>query len=192
VIAVDRAGRLSTSGNKQREKVNQLKKSIVVAMVAALAIPFAGLTSLVQAQGLADFPSQGSNQWLKGTYAFLQGATQYGYTSSVGTLTFDGNGGLTGVLDLNYDGQVCVGMTLNGTYAVTSSRTATANLIATSVNTANCANAGNGATLALSLSFSAKPLDAQVRMINLVEMDQEISGTFADDFYGLSGVATLH
>ena len=160
-------------------------------MVAALAMPFAGLGSLAHAQGIADVPSQGSNQWLKGTYAFLQGATEYGYTNSVGTLTFDGNGGVTGVLNLNYDGTVCVGTTLNGTYVVNSGRAATANLTMTSVSTANCANDGNGDTLALSLSFSAKPLEAQVIVINLVEMDQEIKGTFADSFYGLSGVATL-
>ena len=166
-------------------------KTMVVAIVAALAIPFAWLTSLVQAQGTSDVSSPANNQLLKGTYAFLQGSTQYGYTNSVGTLTFDGNGGLTGILNLNYDGTVCVGMTLNGTYVVNSGRTGTANLIATSVATANCGNDGNGDTLALSLSFSGKPLEAQVRVINLVEMDQNVKGTFADDFYGLSGVATL-
>ncbi len=168
-----------------------MKKTILVAIVAALAIPFAGLTSLVQAQATAQFPLQGNNQWLKGTYAFLQGATEYGYTSSVGTLTFDGNGGVTGVLNMNYDGDVCVGIILNGTYAVNSARSGTANLTMISVNTANCANQGNGDTLAIALSFSGKPLDASVRVINLVEMDQEIVGTFADDFYNLAGVATL-
>jgi hypothetical protein len=172
--------------------VTELKKLMVAAFVAALAIPIAGLTSLVRAQGSADLPSQGTNQWLKGTYAFLQGAVVYGYSNSVGTLTFDGKGGVTGVLNMNYDGDVCVGMTLNGTYLVTSGRTATANLTTTSVNTANCKNQGNGDTLAMSLSFSAKPLDASVKVINLVEMDQQIAGTFAADFYPLSGVATLH
>jgi hypothetical protein len=182
----------STSSNKQREWVTELKKLIVAAIVAALAIPFAGLISLVRAQGLTDLSSQGNSQWLKGTYSFLQGATVYGDTNSVGTLTFDGKGGVTGVLNMNYDGDVCVGMTLNGTYVVNSGRTGTANLVATSVNTANCKNQGNGDTLAMSLSFSAKPLGPSVRLINLVEMDQEITGTFAADFYPLSGVATLH
>jgi hypothetical protein len=166
-------------------------KTMVVAIVAALAIPFAGLTSLVRAQETSDVPVAGNNQLLKGTYAFLQGSAQYGYTNSVGTLTFDGNGGVTGILNLNYDGTVCVGLTLDGTYVVNSGRTATANLTMTSVSTANCANKGNGDTLALSLSFSGKPLQAQVRVINLVEMDQDITGTFAGSFYGLSGVATL-
>jgi len=166
-------------------------KTMVVAIVAALAIPFAGLTSLVQAQETSDVPVAGNNQLLKGTYAFLQGSAQYGYTNSVGTLTFDGNGGVTGILNLNYDGTVCVGLTLDGTYVVNSGRTATANLTMTSVSSANCANKGNGDTLALSLSFSGKPLQAQVRVINLVEMDQDITGTFAGSFYGLSGVATL-
>ena len=164
-----------------------MKKAIVVALIAGLAIPFAGLTSLVRAQDTTDTTTQGAlNKMLKGTYSFLSDANDAGFEPSVGTFTFDGIGGLTGIMDMNDDGFVCVGMTLNGTYVVNASKnTATAALVLTSVTTSNCANTGNTNTLALSLSFGSA-----VKIINFSEMDQFVTGTFQETFDPFAGVAT--
>jgi hypothetical protein len=170
----------------------KLKKTILMALIASLAVSFGGSTCRVQAQDTPNSVDQASlNRLLNGTYSFLQGTSYYDYTSAAGTLTFDGHGGLTGVLDLNYDYEICGGMTLSGTYVVNSNRTASAFLSLISVNTANCTNTGNGATMNLSMSFGAKLPNAPVAFVNFAEMDQYDKGTYIDDFYNFAGVATL-
>ncbi len=170
-----------------------MKKIILMALIASLAVSFGGSISRAQAQDTPDDLSQSSpnNRLLNGTYSFLQGTSYYDYSSAAGTLTFDGNGGLTGVLNLNYDYQVCQGMTLSGTYVVNSNRTATAFLTLTSVNTSNCANAGNGDTMTLAMSFGAKLVNKPLAFVNFAEMDQYVVGVYMDDFYNFTGVATL-
>jgi hypothetical protein len=170
-----------------------VKKTILVALIWLLAISFVGSTPRARAQDMAAVAVQAPlNKLLKGTYSFIQGTSYYDYSTAVGTLTFDGNGGLTGLLDLNYDYEVCGGMTLNGTYLVNSNRTATALLTLTSVNTANCGNDGNGDTMTLAMSFGAKPINAPVAFVNFAEMDQYNAGTYIEDFYNFAGMATLH
>jgi hypothetical protein len=170
----------------------KVKKTILMVLIASLAVSFAGSTSRARAQDTPDGVSQPArNKLLKGTYSFLEGTDYYDYVSAAGTLTFDGNGGLTGVLDLNYDYTICGDMTLSGTYVVNSNRTAIAYLTLTSVNTANCANAGNGDTMTLAMSFGGKPLNAPVAFVNFAEMDPYAKGVYIDDFYNFAGVATL-
>jgi hypothetical protein len=169
-----------------------VKKTILMVLIWLLAISFVGSTPRARAQATPDGAVQAPlNKLLKGTYSFVQGTSYYDYSMAVGTLTFDGNGGLTGVLDLNYDYEVCGGMTLNGTYVVNSNRTATALLTLTSVNTANCANDGNGDIMTLAMSFGAKPFNARIAFVNFAEMDEYNTGTYIDDFYNFAGVATL-
>ena len=170
-----------------------MKKKIIVALVAALAIPFAGLTSLVRAQDTPDALTQGElNRMLRGTYSYMGSTSDESYDPAVGTLTFDGHGGLTGTMDINADGTVCVGMALSGTYVVAANRTATAALTLTSVDTSNCDNDGNGDTMALAMSFGVTAYGAPVKFVNFVDMDPYVIGTFAEDFYPFSAVATNH
>jgi hypothetical protein len=169
-----------------------VKKKILMVLIASLAVSIAGPTSRARAQDTADGVSQLSrNRLLNGTYSFLQGTDYYDYTSAAGTLTFDGNGGVTGILNLNYDYEICGGMTLSGTYVVNSNRTAVAYLTLTSVNTANCGNAGNGDTMTLAMAFGAKPANAPVAFVDFAEMDEYTKGTYIDSFYNFAGVGNL-
>jgi hypothetical protein len=165
----------------------EVKKTVVIALIAGLAIPFVGLASQTRAQVTPDVPSQNAlNHTLKGTYAYLSDANDDGFEPSVGTFIFDGVGGMTGTMDMNNDGVVCTGMTLTGTYVVDSTRNmATAALTLTSVTTLNCANAGNNATLALSMSIGSA-----AKVANFSEMDKFITGTFQQTFDPFAGVAT--
>ena len=166
-----------------------MKKTAMIALIAGLAIPFVGLASQTRAQESPDAPSQTAlNHTLKGTYAFLSDANDDGFEPSAGTFTFDGNGGMTGIMNMNDDGTVCAGMTLAGTYAVDATRnTATAALTLTSVATSNCASTGNNATLALSMSIGTA-----AKIINFTEMDKFVAGTFQETFDPFAGVATRH
>jgi hypothetical protein len=166
---------------------------MVVALVAALALPCLGSNSRVRAADSPDVASQASlNKLLKGTYAFGSSTTGSSLDPSDGTFTFDGKGGLTGVLDMDWNGTVCVGMTLNGTYLVNSNRTATADLTLTSVNTANCANKGDTNTLTLSMSFSSTTAVSPATNIYFAEMDQYVAGAFSLAFNPIGGEAILH
>jgi hypothetical protein len=167
-----------------------VKKTILMVLIASLTVSITGPTSRASAQDTPDGASQ-QNRLLNGTYSFLQGTDYYDYTSAAGTLTFDGKGGLTGILNLNYDFEICGGMTLSGTYVVNSNRTAVAYLTLTSVNTANCGNAGNGATMTLAMAFGAKPANAPVAFVDFAEMDPSVAGTYINNFYNFAGVGNL-
>jgi hypothetical protein len=58
------------------------------------------------------------NGAVQGTWAFGSSVGDGGYTVGAGTLTFDGSGGVTGVLNLTDDGTYCIGMGLSGSYTV--------------------------------------------------------------------------
>jgi hypothetical protein len=147
------------------------------------------MASRTRAQDLPAAASQNAlNHTLKGTYAFLSDANDDGFDPSTGTFTFDGIGGMTGIMNLNGDGTVCAGMTLTGTYVVDPTRsTATAALTLTSVATANCANTGNNDTLALSMYIGTA-----AKIVNFNEMDPFVTGTFQETFEPFAGVATRH
>ena len=168
-----------------------MRKQILVALVAALAIPFAGMASVVRAQDTPD--AVPLNRLLRGTYSFISNATYYGLYPSIGTLTFDGKGGITGIMDMNKEGHVCADMTLNGTYVVNSRTSASGTVTLTSVSTANCANVGNGDTIALSMALGSTSEGLPVRLVNFVESDLNVAGTFYFSFGApLAGLATLH
>ena len=138
--------------------------------------------------GLARAQSSGSvmtgsganfNHSLKGTFSFRSFNGYYGFEPAVGTLTFDGEGNVSGTMDLNIDDVVCTGTTLSGTYTVNSDKlTGTATL--TPVNTsASCKytstpvfpSSGAGVvSLPLSLSL-ARNGNGVVTLINMAEMD---------------------
>jgi hypothetical protein len=164
----------------------------MIALIAGLAIPFVGMASRTRAQDLPAAASQNAlNHTLKGTYTFLSDANDDGFEPSTGTFTFDGVGGMTGVMNMNDDGTVCAGMTLAGTYMVDPTRTtATAALTLTSVTTANCANTGNNDTLALSISMGTGAMGTGTKIVNFNEMDSFTTGTFEETFDPFAGVAT--
>ena len=137
--------------------------------------------------GLARAQSSGSvmtgsganfNHSLKGTFSFGSFNVYYGFEPAVGTLTFDGEGNVSGTMDINVDGTVCTGTTLSGTYTVNSDKlTGTATL--TPVNTsASCERNGfpefpsSGTTVSLPLSLSlVRNGNGVVTLINMAEMD---------------------
>jgi hypothetical protein len=133
--------------------------------------------------GLARAQSSGANfnHSLKGTFSFRSFNGYYGYEPAVGTLTFDGEGNVSGTMDINVDSTVCTGTTLSGTYTVNSDKlTGTATL--TPMNTsASCKysynstlvfpSTGTGVvSLPLSLSL-VRNGNGVVTLINLAEMD---------------------
>jgi len=140
--------------------------------------------------GLARAQSSGSvmtgsganfNHSLKGTFSFRSFNGYYGFEPAVGTLTFDGEGNVSGTMDINVDGTVCTGTTLSGTYTVNSDKlTGTATL--TPKNTsASCKysynstlvfpSTGTGVvSLPLSLSL-VRNGNGVVTLINMAEMD---------------------
>jgi hypothetical protein len=122
---------------------------------------------------------------LKGNYAFASLSSSYNYYPSAGTLTFDGKGNVTGVMNLNDDGDVCQGMTLVGTYTVNPGlATGSAQMSLTSVNTGGCALEGNGNTLPVAFSIAAGG-----NVLYIEEMDNYSSGFFSDTFGYWTAVA---
>ncbi len=112
----------------------------------------------------------------------------YGYAPAVGTLTFDGEGNVSGTMDINFGQQqtVCPGTTLSGTYTVNPDKmTGTATLTVTN-NSTSCyyqgapvfPPSGTGVvSLALSLSL-VRNGNGVVTLINMAEMDEDTTGTF--------------
>jgi hypothetical protein len=127
------------------------------------------------------------NASIQGTWAIGSIVSDSSYNVGAGTLTFDGNGGVTGFLSYNYDSQYCVNIPVSGTYNVNPGKlSATAAMTVTSVNTGDCANLGDGDTLTLALS-----LGNNLKTFYFTEIDPKVSGNFLSDFaYPLAGVAT--
>ena len=127
------------------------------------------------------------NAAVQGTWAFGSSANDGAYNVAAGTLTFDGNGGVTGVLSYNYDSQYCIGTGLSGTYVVNPGKlSGTATMTVSSVNTNNCAYLANGDTLTLAFY-----LGSNLKIFNYAEIDQKLSGFFIYDYgYPLGGTGT--
>jgi hypothetical protein len=130
--------------------------------------------------GLTHAQSSGANfnHSLKGTFSFGSFNAYYGFDPAVGTLTFDGEGNVSGTMDINLDSTVCTGTTLSGTYTVNSDKlTGTATL--TPVNTSSSCeyngtpvfpSSGSKVSLPLSLSL-VRNGNGVVTLINMAEMD---------------------
>ena len=110
-----------------------------------------------------------------------------GGSQSVGTFTFDGNGGVTGVIDFNNFGTtICNGMTVSGTYTVNPGKfSGTAEMTLSSVSAGSCDNSGDGDTLSLAFYLANN-----LKTMDFIETDPYEVGYFIKTFYNLSGVAT--
>jgi hypothetical protein len=161
-----------------------MKKQAYFALIGLLASALAG-SSFTRAQAAQIAPQQVYYTALKGTYSFL--APSYdGYYVGQGTLSFDGKGHITGVLNYSYDTVPCLGMTLNGTYTVNPGlASGSAQMSLTSVNTNGCDNAGNGDTLSVALTIGSGS-----NVIYLTEVDQSSPGFFLYTFYPFGATAT--
>jgi hypothetical protein len=156
-----------------------MKRNLTLLSIAALAF------SVAAAQpARAVTPPYGVMQ---GTWAFGSNYYNEDYGEAGGSLTFDGNGGVTGILNVASDGIYCVGMGLSGTYVVNPGKlSGTATMTISSVTTGNCANAGEGDTLTIAFSLANN-----FKTVTYVEMDQYTSGHFMYTFDGaVSGPAT--
>ncbi len=149
---------------------------LAVASIAVLGLSLAaGGMALAQSSSGQVINSRKFNHSLKGTFSFRALDVYYGYAPSLGTLTFDGNGNVTGTMDLNDDGTVCQGTGLSGTYTVNPDRlTGTATL---TLSSPACSSV-NGVSLPLSLSLVRKG-SGVVTVVNMVEMDDYTTGTFS-------------
>lgn len=157
-----------------------MKRTVTLLSGAALAF---SLASALPARAVT--PPLGAVQ---GTWAFgsVPGDEYDGVTN--GTLVFDGNGNVTGILNSNADGAFCVGMPLSGTYVVNPGKlSGTATMTVSSVTTGNCADYGDGDILTLNF-FLANNL----KTFNYVEIDPEETGYFTEDFYGPLGGQGTH
>jgi len=136
------------------------------------------------------------NHSLKGTFSFRSFNGYYGWEPAVGTLTFDGEGNVSGTMDINVDGTVCTGTTLSGTYTVNSDKlTGTAALTLRNTS-ASCESvfpsSGTGVSLPLSLSL-VRNGNGVVTLINMAEMDEGTTGTFyntTNSIFGAVGYRT--
>jgi len=156
-----------------------MKRTVMLLSSAALALSFAAARP-----ARAGSPP---NAAVQGTWAFGVNVQYEGVSQANGTFTFDGRGGVTGVLNYNYDGTVCDGMTLSGTYTVAPGKLkGTALLTLASVDSSNCADTGDGDTLTLAFSMANA-----LKTMNFEESDEYLPGYFYRSFESpLSGVAT--
>jgi hypothetical protein len=154
-----------------------MKKTIMMASVALMASALGGLNS-APAQAAQAVSQAVTYTALKGNYAFTSLSSDSGEYTSAGTFTFDGKGHVTGVMTAYLDYDVCAGMTLTGTYAVFPGlATGAAVMSLTSVNTGDCALAGNGNTLPVVISIANSG-----NTLYFAEMDTYTAGTFGDIF----------
>jgi hypothetical protein len=130
---------------------------------------------------------QAPNGVIQGTWAFGSNFFYDDYGVASGTLTFDGNGGVTSGLNADSDGVYCVGMGLSGSYVVNPGRlTGTATMTISSVNTGDCGDLGDGDTLTIAFNLANN-----FKAFTYVEVDPQASGFFPDDFSGaIAGPAT--
>jgi hypothetical protein len=156
-----------------------MKRSLTLLSIAALAFSVA-----TPQPARAVTPPYGVMQ---GTWAFGSNYYAEDYGEAGGSLTFNGNGGVTGILNAASDGVYCVGMGLTGTYVVNPGKlSGTATMTISSVTTGNCANAGNGDTLTIAFNLANN-----FKTFTYVEMDPDTTGYFIDTFGGpISGPAT--
>jgi hypothetical protein len=154
-----------------------MKKTIIVASLALMAGAFGGINParLQAAQAVSQVTSNGT---LKGNYSFSTLGTDDADYPAAGTLTFDGKGGVTGVISAYYDGAVCANMILAGTYTIYPTyNIGSAQMTLASVNTGGCALAGNGNTLPVAITIGAGG-----NTIYLAEMDGYTTGYYSDYF----------
>ena len=156
-----------------------MKRTVMLLSSAALALSFAAAKP-----AHAGSPP---NAAVQGTWAFGSYISSDSNVAN-GTLTFDGNGGVTGVLNYFSDGYYCAGMGLNGSYVVNPGKlSGTATMTATSVSNAACGDAGDGDTVTLAFFLSNS-----LKTMNYVEIDPDSPGFLPDEFedYALGGPAT--
>jgi hypothetical protein len=127
------------------------------------------------------------NAAIQGTWAIGSIQADSSYNVGAGTLTFDGNGGVTGFLSYNYDSEYCVNMPVSGTYNVNPGKlSATATMTVTTVTTGTCAGLGDDETLTLALS-----LGNNFKTFYFTEIDPKVEGNFIySEGYALAGVGT--
>jgi hypothetical protein len=156
-----------------------MKRALTLISGAALAL------SVAAAQpARAVTPPNGAVQ---GTWAFGSNFFYDDESEAAGSLTFDGNGGVTGILSADSDGVYCAGMGLSGTYVVNPGKLrGTATMTISSVSTGNCASLGDGDTLTIVFNLANN-----FKTFTYVEVDPDSAGYFPDDFSGaISGPAT--
>lgn len=156
-----------------------MKRAVMLFSSAALALSFA-----TAKPARAGSPP---NAAVQGTWAFGSNVTSDSNVAN-GTLTFDGNGGVTGVLNYFSDGYYCAGMGLSGTYVVNPGKlSGSASMTAVSVNNAACGNSGDGDTVTLAFFLSNN-----LKTMSFVEADPLAAGFLPYDFedYALGGSAT--
>ncbi len=163
-----------------------MRKSFrLLALAAAVGLSFelGGMALAQSSSGQASNPQQRLNHSLKGTFSFPALNLSYEGVVGVGTLSFDGKGNVTGTMDLDLEGAVCLGNTLSGMYAVNSDRlTGTATLLLSS----SACSSINNVSLPLSLSL-VRNGNGVVTVINMAEMDSCGSGTLCRALLGLFG-----
>ncbi len=155
----------------------------IAVMVLGLAV--GGMALAQSSSGQVATGSQRLNHTLRGVFSFRDLDSYYSYVPSVGTLTFDGNGNVTGTMDINDDGTVCQGTTLSGTYTVNSDRLTGTAMLTLSNSSSACSSLDN-VSLPLSLSL-VRNGNGAVTVVNMAEMDDYTSGTFSnvtDAFFG--------
>ena len=157
-----------------------MKRTAMLLSGAALALSLA--TAMPARAGTAP------NASVQGTWAFGTSGGDGGYTVGAGTLTFDGIGGVTGVLSLTDDGTYCVGMGLSGSYVVNPGKlSGTATMTLSSVSTGDCGLTGDGDTVTLAFSLANS-----LKAFNYVEIDPDLSGFLPFDFDGAMAGPAVH
>ncbi|HVA79271.1 MAG TPA: hypothetical protein VNF27_15340 [Candidatus Binataceae bacterium] len=148
---------------------------VAVAMVTLFT---AGSGALAQSS-VPDVPNL--NKSLKGTFTYLSHGDGE-YYPTTGILSFDGNGNITGTMELNDDGTVCSGITLSGTYTVNADKTTGTGSLTLATSTSGC---GNTDTIPMSFALSSGG-----KTVYIEEMDTCATGTFCDSFAIFEAAAT--
>jgi hypothetical protein len=155
-------------------------KKGLVALMLSVVLGAAGIAGVAHATGPGT---------LKGTFSFLDKASDTGYTISVGTLTFDGAGGVTGKVDLNYDGTLCAGDTFTGTYTVSPGNNGASASLFFHDASGNCTTE-DGWALNLAITYAGQPFKG-VTHLDMVEIDPALTtGYWQYDFDPFTAVAT--
>jgi hypothetical protein len=128
---------------------------------------------------------------LKGTFAYLDNTTDDGFTIATGSLTFDGVSRVTGVMDLNGDGDICTGLTVAGFYTVNPDNTTGSLALMVSGFTDSISCSKNFTSLTLNAPIAFARAGTAISVIYINEIDPYTSGTFADELEPFSAVATF-
>ncbi|MGA2409415.1 MAG: hypothetical protein ABSG46_03365, partial [Candidatus Binataceae bacterium] len=153
-----------------------MKRTVTLLSSAALALSLAaGGPAHATPKSISE---QAPLSSVQGTWAFGAYVSEGGDNVANGTLTFNGNGGVTGVLNEFSDGTYCPGMSLSGSYVVNPGKlSGSASMTVASVTAGNCANTGNGDILTLDFYLSNN-----LKTLNYVETDPDSAGFLPDDF----------